>query len=110
MGLHVPLQWPSHGLSSRKKTAMEGGVEDDDHGVVCRGCFQCRWALGEERCGQRWCGGTLARMGHPLNSLDRGNELWAHLVRDGGAHAAQITRGRVGGPPGRSREGLLTTS
>jgi hypothetical protein len=51
MGLHVPLQWPFHGSSSLKKTAMEGGVEDDDHGVVCRGCFRCRWALGRNDVG-----------------------------------------------------------
>jgi hypothetical protein len=55
------------------------------------------------RCGQRWLGGTLARMGHHLYSLYRDNGLWAQLIQNGGAPAAQIARGAREGPPGGFR-------
>jgi hypothetical protein len=57
-------------------------------------CGQCgRWRLG----------GTLARTGRPLYSLDHDNELWAQLVQNGGAPTAQIARGAREGPPGGFR-------
>jgi hypothetical protein len=55
------------------------------------------------RCGRRRLGGTLARTGRPLYSLDRDNGLWAQLVPNGGAPAAQIARGAREGPPGGFR-------
>jgi hypothetical protein len=52
------------------------------------------------RCGQRRLGGTLARTGCHLYSLDHDNGIWAQLVQNGGAPAAQIARGACEGPPG----------
>jgi hypothetical protein len=48
--------------------------------------------MGEERCGH-------ARVERPLNSLDRGNGLWAKLIRDGGVRTAHIAQGCRWGPP-----------
>jgi hypothetical protein len=46
---------------------LRGAVEDGEGG-------------GYGRCGRRRHGGTLARTGRPLYSLDRGNGLSAHLI------------------------------
>jgi hypothetical protein len=46
------------------------------------------------RCGRWRLGGTLARTGCPLYSLDRDNGLWVQLVQNGGARE---------GPPGGFR-------
>jgi hypothetical protein len=77
-----PVRRSLEGRTWKRRWQIMGREEPWRMGGACR------------RCGRRRLGGTLARTGHPLYSLDRDNGLWAQLVQNEGARE---------GPPGRFR-------
>jgi hypothetical protein len=74
---HEFHQIPKDGAPFSGGTGMEGSVANPRlRGAVEDG----EGGGGYGRCGRRRHGGTLARTGRPLYSLDRGNGLSAHLI------------------------------